>query len=69
MKKISSTFIYSELNEKTLARFEYLKFISTRSTGVTHIDADEIKEMEQMKRKRKIRFLNFCPTSGDLYHG
>lgn len=37
---IISTFIYSELNEKTLSRFDRLKFISTRSTGVNHIDTD-----------------------------
>jgi D-lactate dehydrogenase len=41
---IISTFIYSELNEKTLAQFENLKFISTRSTGVNHIDADYCRE-------------------------
>jgi len=42
--EIISTFIYSELNEKTLAQFENLKFISTRSTGVNHIDADYCRE-------------------------
>ncbi len=42
--EIISTFIYSELEEKTLAQFENLKFISTRSTGVNHIDSDYCRE-------------------------
>jgi len=41
---IISTFIYSELNEKTLAQFENLKFISTCSTGINHIDTDYCRE-------------------------
>ena len=41
---IISTFIYPELNEKVLAQFENLKFISTRSTGVNHIDADYCRQ-------------------------
>jgi D-lactate dehydrogenase len=37
---IISTFIYSELDGKTLSRFKNLKFIATRSTGFDHIDVD-----------------------------
>ena len=41
---ILSTFIYSELNRDQLSKFPNLKLITTRSTGVDHIDLDYCKE-------------------------
>jgi len=36
--EIISTFIYSDLHEKTLKKLPHLKMIATRSTGFDHID-------------------------------
>ncbi len=38
--EIVSTFIYSNLHEKTLKKLPHLKMIATRSTGFDHIDID-----------------------------
>lgn len=43
---IISTFIHSTLNEKTLSQFDNLQLISTRSTGVNHIDTDYCRKQE-----------------------
>lgn len=37
---VISTFIYSQLDEKTLSKFHDLKLIATRSTGYDHIDTE-----------------------------
>jgi len=42
--EIISAFIYSDHSRDTLARFDNLKFIATRSTGFDHIDMDWCRE-------------------------
>jgi len=41
---VASVFIYSALDAETLKQFKQLKLITTRSTGVDHIDADYCHE-------------------------
>ncbi|TVP80302.1 hydroxyacid dehydrogenase [Thioalkalivibrio sp.] len=41
---IASVFIYSSLDAEVLQQFSQLKLITTRSTGVDHIDADYCRE-------------------------
>lgn len=42
--EIISAFIYSDFSREVLGRFDDLKFIATRSTGVDHIDMDWCRE-------------------------
>ena len=42
--EVISTFIYSDLDARTLDRLPNLKMISTRSTGTDHIDLDYCKK-------------------------
>nr|WP_296748322.1 hydroxyacid dehydrogenase [Thioalkalivibrio sp.] len=41
---VASVFIYSSLDAEVLKQFKQLKLITTRSTGVDHIDADYCRE-------------------------
>lgn len=41
---IVSVFIYSHLDQEILDKFDKLRFIASRSTGVDHIDADACRE-------------------------
>lgn len=41
---IVSTFIYSDLGQHVLERFDHLELVTTRSTGFDHIDTDYCKE-------------------------
>jgi len=43
---VISTFIYSDLSDKTLEKFDQLKLIATRSTGYDHIDTDQCRERD-----------------------
>ncbi len=54
---VISTFIYSDLDRETLSKLEGLKLISTRSTGVDHIDHGYCEE-------RDIRIAN-VPSYGE----
>ncbi|MEK7086644.1 MAG: hydroxyacid dehydrogenase, partial [Patescibacteria group bacterium] len=42
--EIVSIFVNSEINEKALAHFPNLKFVTTRSTGYDHIDLEACKK-------------------------
>ncbi len=42
--EVISTFIYSKTNNDVLSRFDRLKLLSTRSTGLSHVDRDFCKE-------------------------
>ena len=44
--EIISVFIYSRLDQKLLDRFDRLKLITTRSTGVDHIDLEHCAERD-----------------------
>jgi D-lactate dehydrogenase len=54
---IISTFIYSDLSGGVLKRFDNLKFIATRSTGVDHIEIEHCRD-------RGIQVAN-VPTYGE----
>ncbi|TVR97024.1 MAG: hydroxyacid dehydrogenase [Rhodospirillales bacterium] len=44
--EILSVFIYSQLDRELLDRFDRLKLIATRSTGVDHIDLERCRERD-----------------------
>jgi len=44
--EVISTFIYSELDRRTLEEFDKLKLIATRSTGFDHVDLDACKDKD-----------------------
>ncbi|KAA1261092.1 D-lactate dehydrogenase [Rubripirellula obstinata] len=43
---VISTFVYSDLDDETLKKFDHLKLIATRSTGFDHIDMDHCNDRE-----------------------
>lgn len=44
--EVVSTFIYSKLGKETLSQFENLKLVTSRSTGVDHVDLDYCRERD-----------------------